>query len=144
MNYQTLLKENDLKVTPQRLELLSLMDTKGHISVEAMYEEIQKKFSAISLATLYKNINLMMDKQVVTEVKIPHEKSRYEISKETHSHLHCRECGEVVDIFLDFSKAVAKVEKLSHYKIEGENIIFSGLCPKCQTSHSNESVNLTV
>ena len=71
MNYENLLREHGLKVTPQRLGILSLMQQSGHVSVDDLYAEIKKQFPSVSLATMYKNINTMMNSSIVIEIKIP-------------------------------------------------------------------------
>lgn len=132
MNNELLLREHALKVTPQRLGILSLMQQAGHISIDDLYLEIKKQFSTISLATLYKNIHSMMDKSLIKEVKIPQMKSRYEITKAEHGHLLCQECGDFIDIDLDLKALVNEVKNESNYKIKESHLVLSGICPKCQ------------
>ena len=137
MNYKNLLRESGLKVTPQRLGILSLMEHNGHMSVDDLYEEIKKLFPSISLATMYKNINAMMNSSTIIEVKIPKQKSRFEIVKEKHGHLLCQQCGDFSDIKVDFEKIVRDIEMKSRYKLFETNLVLSGICPLCQ--HSSTS-----
>lgn len=131
MNYELLLREHTLKVTPQRLGILSLMQQAGHISIDDLYLEIKKQFTTISLATLYKNIHAMMDKALIKEVKIPQMKSRYEIAKEQHGHLLCETCGDFVDIELDLNDLIKNASKKSAYHINESHLVLTGHCPKC-------------
>lgn len=108
------------------------MHAHGHISVDELFKQIKKQFSAISLATLYKNINAMLESSLITEVKIPNMKPRYEIAKETHGHLLCNACGEFKDISLDLDKLISTTENKSNYKLKDTSLVFSGLCEKCQ------------
>ncbi len=137
MNYENLLRGHGLKVTPQRLGILSLMDQKGHINVDDLYLQIKEKFASISLATMYKNINAMMASSVITEVKIPKQKSRFEILKESHGHLLCQECGEFSDIEFDIGKIVSDISTKSNYQLFETSLVLSGICPLCQ--HSSAS-----
>lgn len=132
MNYETLLREHHLKVTPQRLGILSLMHQYGHIAVEDLFFHIKKRFSAISLATLYKNINAMLDKRLISEVKIPNMKSKYEISKAPHIHMLCHNCNEFIDLDIDVDTLIHAASDISHYKVDDTSIILSGLCKACQ------------
>ena len=133
MNYETLLREHKLKVTPQRLGILSLMHTMGHINIEELYAQIKKQFSSISLATLYKNINSMVENKLITEVKVPHIKSKYEITKEPHIHLLCDKCSEFIDLDLNVDPLLSEASSKSHYELKGSCIVLSGLCEKCQS-----------
>ena len=132
MNYEQLLREHSLKVTPQRLGILSLMENSGHISVEDLFSEIRKTFPSISLATLYKNMTMMINAELVKEVTIPNLKSKYEIIKEEHAHLLCEKCGNFTDIKLNMAEVLKTASAESHYKMHDVNLVLSGVCPECQ------------
>ena len=131
-NYTTLLREHNLKATPQRLEITNALYLNGHMSIEKLYTIMLEKFNSISLATIYKNINLMLEAAFIQEVKIPNEKSVYELTKESHSHAVCRNCNEIMDIALDLSEVESLASKRSLFKIEHSDLVLSGLCKKCQ------------
>ena len=132
MNYETVLKTHNLKITPQRLGILSLIYKFGHLSIDDLYIHVKKQFSSISLATLYKNINAMLKTRIVTEVKIPNMKSKYEITKTDHAHPLCTQCNEFKDIFIDTNTLINNAKDQSNYQIKHTDIVFSGLCEKCK------------
>jgi len=132
MNYELLLREHTLKVTPQRLGILTLMHTYGHLSIEDLFEYIKKQFSSISLATLYKNINAMLENKLITEVKIPNMKSKYEIAKDTHAHILCTKCGEFKDIAINLDAVLSSTALKTDYALTDTSVVFSGLCSKCK------------
>ncbi len=134
MNSVKILQEHNLKVTPQRLEILNLLHTNGHLSVDDMYKLLQHKFPALSLATIYKNIKRMSAKLLLSEVKIPQSKSVYELSKQEHSHIVCQKCNNIMDVDLDISNLTKQAISLSNYTIEESLIVLSGICPKCKIS----------
>ena len=134
MNYETLLREHNLKATPQRVGILTLMHNYGHINVEDMFLQIKENFPSISLATLYKNIHAMVKSGLVTEVKVPQHKSKYELTKEPHAHLLCDKCDEFLDIACDLESLMNQAGMMSGYKLQNTNLVFSGLCKECQKS----------
>ena len=131
-NYTEILRQHNLKATPQRLEITNALYTNGHISIENLYDVMLKKFNSISLATIYKNINLMLEASFIQEVKIPNEKSVYELTKETHSHIVCDSCGDIMDIELDLNTVISNAAQSSNYKINKSDLILSGTCKNCQ------------
>jgi len=131
-NYTTILRAHGLKVTPQRLAISDAIGTHGHIKIEDLYTLMLKEFSSISLATIYKNINVMVQNSFIQEVKIPHTKSVYELTKEAHSHLVCSECTEVEDISLDIYDFINKADSQTSFLIQKADVVFSGICKKCQ------------
>ncbi|MEN8304196.1 MAG: Fur family transcriptional regulator [Campylobacterota bacterium] len=131
-NYTEILRQHNLKATPQRLEITNALYTRGHISIEKLYDVMLKKFTSISLATIYKNINLMLEASFIQEVKIPNEKSVYELTKDTHSHIVCDSCGEIMDIELNLDSIMSNAAESSNYKINKSDLILSGTCKNCQ------------
>ena len=131
MDYISILQNHNLKVTPQRLEIVDILYKNGHLNVDDLYKALQNKFPSLSLATIYKNINTMCDKSFLSEVKIPHQKNVYELSKKEHSHAVCTKCNAVMDINLDTLNILNQAKKLSNYNLNASSIIFNGTCPNC-------------
>ncbi|PHO11197.1 transcriptional repressor [Malaciobacter canalis] len=131
INYTTLLKEYDLKVTPQRVAIVEELYSNGHMNIDDLYKKLLEKFPSISLATIYKNINAMIEKVFLNEVKIPNAKSVYELVKDEHSHLVCSSCGKIEDVDLDISNLVQEATSSKNYTINQASIIFAGVCPDC-------------
>lgn len=130
-NYTTLLKEYDLKVTPQRVAIVEELYINGHMNIDDLYKKLLAKFPSISLATIYKNINAMIEKVFLSEVKIPNSKSVYELVKEEHAHLVCSSCGHLEDVSVNSSNIITEASTISNFKIDSANIVLTGLCPKC-------------
>ncbi|MBU1657934.1 transcriptional repressor [bacterium] len=131
-DYTNILREHNLKATPQRLAIANALCTNGHMSIETLYGIMLKKFSSISLATIYKNINLMLENTFIQEVKLPNAKSVYELTKTPHSHLLCEACGNVEDILLNLNSIIEDALKASEFQIEKTDLVLSGVCKKCR------------
>lgn len=132
MNNVSLLKQRGLKATPQRLEILSIMHSSGHVDIDELFGKIIQKFPSISLATLYKNLHIMLDSSLISELKLPNAKTKYELNKAPHAHLLCQKCGSCTDLSLDTDTLISEINKKSGYRVIQSTLIFSGLCPKCQ------------
>ena len=130
-NYTSLLKDYDLKVTPQRVAIVEELYVNGHMNIDDLYKKLLEKFPSISLATIYKNINAMVEKVFLSEVKIPNQKSVYELVKEEHAHMVCSSCGHIEDVTVNTASVINEAMSLSKFKIDSTNIVLSGLCPKC-------------
>lgn len=131
-NYINSLREHNLKATPQRLAIVDALYINGHMNTETLYSLMIKKFSSISLATIYKNINIMIEKSFIQEVKLPHAKSVYELTKTSHSHLLCKKCGAIEDIEINLDAMMDKISKTNQFQIDKTDFILSGNCKNCQ------------
>ena len=126
-----LLKNYDLKVTPQRIAIIEELYKNGHMNIDDLYKKLLDRFPSVSLATIYKNINSMVEKFFLSEVKIPNAKTVYELSKNEHAHLVCSNCKAVMDIELDSSDISKQISNLNNFKVNQTDIILSGICQKC-------------
>ncbi|AZL53548.1 transcriptional repressor [Aliarcobacter skirrowii] len=131
INTTALLKNYDLKVTPQRIAIIEELYTNGHMNIDDLYKKLLDRFPSVSLATIYKNINSMVEKLFLSEVKIPNAKTVYELSKNEHAHLVCSNCKAVMDIELDSSDISKQISNLNNFKVNQTDIILSGICQKC-------------
>ncbi len=131
-NYTNTLRQHNLKATPQRLAIVDVLFIHGHMNTESLYLMMLEKFSSISLATIYKNINIMIEKSFIQEVKLPHAKSVYELTKTSHSHLLCKKCGAIEDIEINLDKFVLEISKTNQFQIDKTDFVLSGNCKNCQ------------
>ncbi len=131
MDYAELLKQHGLKVTPQRLEIIGALSSGGHVSIEELYALMRVKFTSISLATIYKNINNMLNISLVSEVKVADQKSLYELTKSEHSHVVCSRCSKIEDIELDTDMLSTQAKARSGFSVSRYSIILSGICSSC-------------
>lgn len=132
--FEKILKDNHLKITPQRLAILKEIQKSGHISIDEIYENIKESNPSMSLATIYKNLASMQEARIVDEVKLPNQKQRYELVKKPHIHLVCEKCGKITDM-----EGSASMESLKHsyanassYQIKEVSVALIGICPQCQ------------
>ena len=135
MNYTQHLKENNLKITPQRIAMLNEIETAGHIDVDALYEILRRQFSNISFATVYKNIKQMCELNILEAIKIPQHKQQYEITKAPHIHLACNSCGAVIDMEQCINELMDSAESESGYRLNHSSVVLNGICPSCQAKN---------
>lgn len=133
MKHNILLQRHNLKATPQRLEIVSVLSKNGHMNINDLYTSLQAKFPSISLATIYKNINIMLEKGFLLEVKLSDQKNVFELIKDEHSHVTCIRCNLVMDIDLEIEDVLQKVKKISNYSLNSNSLIFNGICPRCSS-----------
>ena len=134
MDYANVLKESGLKATFQRMNILESIQKHGHMSIDTIYDEVVKTHPSLSLATVYKNIILMVENGVLVEVPIEGKKSKYELVKSDHIHLVCTECGEVEDKPHDENADAlfSSMTKEENFSLSKQQINLYGVCAHCQ------------
>lgn len=138
-DYATLLKESGLKATFQRMNILERIEVYGHISIDTIYEEVIKTHPSLSLATVYKNIILMVEKGVLVEVPITGKKSKYELIKEDHIHLVCTECGEVEDKpqHTVADELFTSMTQKENFTLSKQQVNLYGVCNYCKVEEAS-------
>ncbi|MDM5272003.1 Fur family transcriptional regulator [Sulfurovum sp. zt1-1] len=133
-DHVTLLKESGLKATFQRMNILETIEKHGHITIDAIYEEVSRIHASLSLATVYKNILLMLEKKVLVEVPVAGQKSKYELKKDDHIHLVCTVCGMVEDkpLISSVDTLIENMTKEENFSLSSEQINLYGICHNCQ------------
>jgi len=131
MSHVSILKEHNFKATPQRLCVLDILEKCGHASLEDIEKLTKVRFPTLSLSTIYRNINEMIKKGIVSEIKIANKKEHFEISKEKHSHLICSKCEKIEDFKIPTDELIEKVESLSGSKVISDTISFEIICKDC-------------
>jgi len=87
-----------LKMTGQRRTILQILDqSDDHPSVEDVYERAKSVDSSISMATVYRTLNLLDELGVVVRHEFNENFARYELTTAHHHHLIDVETGEVVE-----------------------------------------------
>ena len=72
-----------------------------HPTAEEIYDAAVKECPGLSLGTVYRNLNSLVDAGRVRRVSIPGKADRFDHTLPWHSHLYCTVCGSVTDAEVD-------------------------------------------
>ena len=105
-----------------------------HPTADALYASVREENPTISLATVYRNLNQLVESGLVMRISIPGQADRYDDKNDGHQHMLCTACGAITDIpssaLPDVCGAVADSTGLS---VTSCSMIFYGLCKVCET-----------
>lgn len=135
------LKKEGHRLTPQRMATLKILsESKGHPSVEMIYEQIKADFPMTSLGTVYKTVTLLKEMGEVLELGFSDDSNRYDGNKPyPHPHLICIECKKIIDPDIKILKSLPDdIQERLGYRIVGHRLDFFGICPECQAKISQE------
>jgi Fe2+ or Zn2+ uptake regulation protein len=109
-----------------------LYSVKTHPSAETVYNAVKKGLPTISLATVYRNLNLLADEGKILKLEINGE-FRFDGDICGHQHCVCNRCGKVLDIMQsEISQYAMKKVKSRYFEPMCVNILFTGLCRSCR------------
>ncbi|GAB5387259.1 MAG: Fur family transcriptional regulator [Alphaproteobacteria bacterium] len=85
-------------MTGQRRVILSVLsESEDHPSVETLHERARAVDPTISLATVYRTINLLDEMDLVQRHDFRDASARFEVNDEHHHHLVDLDTGEVIE-----------------------------------------------
>jgi Fur family peroxide stress response transcriptional regulator len=129
------LKESDCRITPQRYAVLNMLaSSTDHPSVESIHAKLIAHYPTMSLATVYKTINLLKREGEILELEFSDLGNRYDGKKPyPHPHVICTECGVIIDPSqLDMDEITSKMMEETGFEIHTHRLDFYGICPRCQ------------
>jgi len=123
-----------LRMTHQREIILEeLRRATSHPTADELFERIKKKLPRISLATVYRNLEILSEAGIIKKLEISGRQKRFDWDPQDHDHVYCTQCHRVDNIpttTTPFLSVNTKEQK--GYQITGCRIEFYGLCPNCQ------------
>ena len=88
-----------LKYSRQRESIkANLMSRRDHPTADALYASIREKFPNISLGTVYRNLNLLVETGEILKLTCGNGPDHYDGNVTPHYHFVCRDCGQVYDM----------------------------------------------
>lgn len=145
-DFKKMIRSMNLKITDQRLLILDcLSDAESksgqrHVTAQELFEKISEKDQSIGFATVYRFLRALADNDLVTEVRMGGQASRYELTpKEHHDHLTCTSCGKICEFENDQIEKL-QIQVASHFGFQLTNHILElyGVCPDCQKNKSSQ------
>lgn len=110
-----------------------LLQTKEHPTADTIYMDIRETYPNISLGTVYRNLNLLVERGEVLRLIGMDESDRYDANTHDHYHFLCNECKRVLDIEMEsIDKIIDKANKNFSGEIEGHVTYFYGKCDNCK------------
>ena len=121
------------KFSHQRELILNyLKDVNCHPTAADVYDAVKKEQPSISLATVYRNLNLLRDMGEIISFKTGNGSEHFDGNTSHHMHFCCNECGDIYDIFMEYDASSAQnVENLLDCKVSSSQILFYGSCINC-------------
>ncbi|KAA0259243.1 transcriptional repressor [Deferribacter autotrophicus] len=127
-----ILKRHNLKATPQRIILIEAIEKYGHATIEELYEEIKKILPTISLATVYKNLKVLIDNRIVKEVHLESQKTLFELNTKDHIHLICKSCNKIIDREFDRESIINFAKQFTDMEVIDYEINLYFMCKECR------------
>jgi len=134
-----LTKEN--RNTIQRKLIWEALKRLNHPTADDVYLAVRENYPNISRGTVYRNLNQIAEKGELQKIPIPSGPDIYDVTLRPHYHIKCRRCKKIYDVEMEDLPDISRYITDKHgFVIENHEIVFQGLCPKCNKNggYNNE------
>lgn len=110
----------------------AVASSKEHPTAEMVFRALRPENPSLSLATVYRNLNLMAREGRLARMPFPVE--RYDADLSPHTHFVCARCARVLDLELPYDPELDVQAGQWGHQIAGHSLLFTGLCAQCRQS----------
>jgi Fur family ferric uptake transcriptional regulator len=135
-----LLRACGKRVTAQRRLVLEIVaGSEGHLDAGEIYRRARTRDPRISLSTVYRNLNLLQELGIISELHLDEEHHHYEVKQASgHHHLICSRCDSVVEFDSPLAdRLISEVAEQEGFSIERAHIDLVGVCGECRSKESS-------
>ena len=137
------LKKARLKITPQRMAILSeLADNHDHPTADAIYRKIKQSLTNISFDTVNRTLITLAQSGVIKIAEGQGKAKRYDPMTEPHHHFHCVRCNRIIDFVNKEYDRIKLPEKITRkHRVLDQKIVINGICQDCKNKRDNKGRN---
>ena len=130
MEVKEIFKANGVKVTKARLLIYDLLKESDR-SVTADY--IYSKCKEINLSTVYRTLEVFLEKDLVDKFELGDGKSSYKLkNRNIHKHiLECDLCHKEIEVPCPMQQIEELLRNQTGFKVKEHNLTLKGICEEC-------------
>ena len=103
-----------------------------HPTADEVYTALKKDDPALSLGTVYRNLNLLSELGSLQKIHIDNAKDRFDARTDPHGHLLCAKCKRVFDIEDNSVNDIEnRILEIYGHIVEEVSLNFKGICKDC-------------
>jgi len=125
-------KGNQMRYSRQRATILEIVQLNPiHPTADWVYEQARKTVPNISLGTVYRNLNQLVDTKALKAFRY-NSVIHYDGNIENHSHFICDICNQIFDLYHSREEMISNLNKISNHRITGGQFQMTGICENCK------------
>ena len=126
--------DRGLRCTVQRRVILeTVLSLANHPTADQVYEAVLPRLPGVSRTTVYRALESLARVGVITKACHPGKAVRYDSRTETHHHLVCLRCDEVIDITDERLDALPVPDTSAlGFEVSDFRVQLRGTCRRCR------------
>ena len=105
----------------------------SHPSADEIYQRVRRTLPRISLGTVYRNLQRLVEEGKLRVVLLGERIARYDPMIAEHDHFICQQCGRVEDVLLERDRQVNVAPLVAQgFTVTTHRLAIHGLCQQCR------------
>ena len=127
------LRKKGYKATPQRVAICRfVLHSRDHPTAQRIYDEVKKVHPTVSLATVYKTLQVLEELDLIQELNFSKSQARFDSYMKPHINLCCPRCGTIKDLDDPTTREIVeRVATTTKFTATGQRLDIYGICQKC-------------
>jgi Fur family peroxide stress response transcriptional regulator len=127
------LRRKGCRATSQRIAICRYaLNNREHPTAQRVYTEVKKLHPTVSLATVYKTLQVLRELRLIQELTYQQGETRFDSNVAPHINVICLRCGSVRDIEDRVVREVtARASSRARFVVTGQRFDIYGLCERC-------------
>lgn len=128
------LRGKGYKATPQRIAIGQfVLNNHTHPTAQKIYIEVKKVYPTVSLATVYKTVQILKEVGLIQELNLEKDQARFDPNMKPHAHLICLQCKSINDCTDSMiSEIVDRMSNEANFSAREWNFDIFGICSNCR------------
>jgi Fur family peroxide stress response transcriptional regulator len=120
------------RATPQRIAICRfVICSRDHPTAKRIYKEVKAQYPTISLATVYKTVEILRKLNMVKQLPIIGGDTRFDSNMKAHVNLVCMQCGNIRDLDSQIVQdMIRKISRAARFNVTGQFALY-GICHRC-------------
>lgn len=115
----------------RELILREVQARRDHPTAEQICTSLRAECPRLSLGTVYRDLNTLVEIGKVRRVSVPGEADRFDGEVDVHQHLWCARCHCIESLYIPAEKIQALVDECPHIQAQDWSLTVFGLCSRC-------------
>lgn len=127
-------KHHKLKVTPQRIAIFrAIIQSSKHPTADEIFQTVREEFPNISYDTVNRTLLTFTQIGIADIVESYGGARRFDSNLEIHHHLHCIQCGKIIDFMDDdFDQIKIPQHVIEQFTVVTKRVVLGGICMACK------------
>ena len=134
MNVISYLKENKIKITKARKNILEIiLCSKEAINAKLIYALLEKDDMKIDLSTVYRTLELLESKKILNKFDLGNNMYNYALNINGHKHIiKCELCHKELIIDCPIPQIEEQIKAKTGITLTESHVYLKGICKECE------------